>query len=85
MKLLLVFSWMLITICDASVHSNEIICNFHGKTLNAIAVEEEPFVILNQDCLASTNFTDYQFINVTSCIHGIVVDMATVFLTNAGF
>ena len=91
--------WLIVAICDATFldsrkdslrlqstsKSLEKTCDFNGKTLNAITVEEKPYIIFNQSCMVNLNSTSEGFIKVTSCIDGWIMDTANILAQKCNF
>ena len=91
--------WLIVAICDATFldsrkeslglqstsKSLEKACDFNGKTLNAITVEEKPYIIFNQSCMVNLNSTSEGFIKVTSCIDGWIMDTAIILAKKCNF
>ena len=48
-------------------------CNMNGQVLNAITVEEKPFVIYNSGCINASPTNNNSYIDVSNCIYGWVL------------
>ena len=71
-----------------SIHNHRkdgIGCNMNGQVINAITVEEEPFVIYNSSCKDALQTQNNPYIDVSNCIYGWVVDVVMAMEKNCNF
>ena len=71
-----------------SIHNHKnagIGCNMNGQVMNAITVEEKPFVIYNSDCINASPTNNNSYIDVSNCIYGWVVDVVMALEKNCNF
>ena len=71
-----------------SIHNHKnagIGCNMNGQVLNAITVEEKPFVIYNSGCINASPTNNNSYIDVSNCIYGWVVDVVMALEKNCNF
>ena len=60
-------------------------CNMNGQVMNAITVEEKPFVIYNSGCINALPTNNNSYIDVSNCIYGWVVDVVMALEKNCNF